>query len=157
MLISLELALTRGFQRAVIVWLTIFSTGSGALSVLVPYWNKLTIKHMLLLSLGNFVLFVVVLIVSFLPYSFSLSPSDRYIRDHHADISQKAYPARGLWRNSVATIGFAFGWLDDGENGALQLIKERVRRMVLLQFWVLALMFMPVPIVFLSSVVKRLA
>lgn len=154
MLISLEFVLTRGFQRAITLWLTLFSIGSGVLSALAPHREQLTIEHVFLLSIGNFVLYITVLSVCILPYLFSLSPSERYIRDHHPDIWQKTYPARRLlWSNSIVTIRFALGWLDDGTNETLQLIKARARRMIQLQLWVFFLILAPIPIALLSSLV----
>lgn len=76
-----------------------------------------------------------------------------YIRDNYPEIWQKLGPQGLFSRNSLVTFPFMFGAYDDGQDAWLQLIKRRYRRMVIFSFWLLALFFLPVPVIAIRELV----
>ncbi len=153
-MISLELICTVGFQRLAIGWLRLFSALYLSLAVFTPLGRYALVFQFL--TILHFIGFLGVILLCSLPYYFTSSPSDRYIRTHHAAIWQKLHPWGRSSGNTFALFDFLSGRYDDGRDENLTLIKLRYRRLLLLQLWAFALCFTPYPLLVLKAIVISL-
>lgn len=154
-MIALELICTAGFHRLAIGWLSLFSALYLLLAIFTPPVGLYVIVFQLITIL-HFICFLGVIIICSLPYYFTASPSDRYIRTHHAAIWQKLHPWGRSSGNTITLFDFLSGRYDDGSDENLTLIKLRYRRLLLLQLWAFALCFTPYPILLLKVIVMSL-
>lgn len=150
---SLELILTSGFQRVTTWWFSFFSLLCVVLGVLAPLLSKFTIQIILCLPVLHCLLFWGVIILCSLPYYILPPPSDQYIRNHHPNLWKKLHPWGRFSHNDFAAWGFIFNRYDDGQDVNLQIIKQRYRRLALLQLWSFALFVVPFLFFLLGAIV----
>ena len=148
---SLELVLRAGFQRLVTLWLTLFSLVCALLVAVDPWWPAFSVQQVWLLIGLHHGLFVLLIIFCTLPWG--KAGGSYYIRDHYPEIWQKLGPQGLFSRNSLVTLPFTFGAYDDGQDAFLQLIKRRYRRMLIFSLWLLALFFLPLPVIAIRELV----
>lgn len=149
---SLELILTAGFQRVTTWWFVFFSLLCVGLGALAPLLSKFTIQIILCLPVIHCLLFWGVMILCSLPYYVLPPPSDQYIREHHPTLWKKLHPWGRFSHNDFASWGFIFNFYDDGHDGNLQIIKQRYRRLALLQLWAFALFVVPLLFFLISAI-----
>jgi len=86
-------------------------------------------------------------------WKFLPPPSDQYIRNHHPNLWKKLHPWGRFSHNDFAAWGFIFNRYDDGQDVNLQIIKQRYRRLALLQLWSFALFVVSLLVFLISSIV----